>query len=367
MKILLLGEYSNVHATLAKGLRALGHEVLVVSDGDCWKGYPRDIDLRRRGLDKWNTLRYLWDVKRLFRKLSGFDVVQLINPEFLTLRAERISPYFEQLVEQNGKIVMGAFGMDYYWIKTCLDGKTFRYSDFNIGNEIRHYALGEQWIADWYKGPKGMLTQLVAERCDGIVTGLYEYNCSYQPVFPNKTHFIPLPIDVSETQSKVRSVQPDGKVHFFIGIQRERSEYKGTDIMLSALLQLQTHYPERVEIKRVENVPFAEYCRMMDESEVLLDQLYAYTPAMNALLAMSQGLLVVGGGEPEAYDLLGDTDLRPVVNVLPSEESVYLALEQLMLHPERIAQLSQQSIEYVRRYHDHLQVARQYADFYASL
>ena len=27
MKILLLGEYSNVHATLATGLRRLGHEV----------------------------------------------------------------------------------------------------------------------------------------------------------------------------------------------------------------------------------------------------------------------------------------------------------------------------------------------------
>ena len=47
MKILLLGEYSNVHATLAKGLRALGHEVLVVSNGDFWKNYPRDIDLSR--------------------------------------------------------------------------------------------------------------------------------------------------------------------------------------------------------------------------------------------------------------------------------------------------------------------------------
>lgn len=29
MKILLMGEYSNVHATLAEGLRKLGHEVTV--------------------------------------------------------------------------------------------------------------------------------------------------------------------------------------------------------------------------------------------------------------------------------------------------------------------------------------------------
>ena len=47
MKILLIGEYSNVHATLAEGLRAIGHQVTVVSDGDGWKNYPRDIDVSR--------------------------------------------------------------------------------------------------------------------------------------------------------------------------------------------------------------------------------------------------------------------------------------------------------------------------------
>ena len=45
MKILLIGEYSNVHNTLAEGLRFLGHEVMVISNGDFWKNYPRDIDV----------------------------------------------------------------------------------------------------------------------------------------------------------------------------------------------------------------------------------------------------------------------------------------------------------------------------------
>ena len=53
MKILLLGEYSNVHATLADGLRKLGHQVTVLSNGDFWKNYPRDIDLvRKPGKDR---------------------------------------------------------------------------------------------------------------------------------------------------------------------------------------------------------------------------------------------------------------------------------------------------------------------------
>ena len=50
MRILLLGDYSNVHATLADGLRQLGHTVVVASDGDGWKNYPRDVDLARPSL-----------------------------------------------------------------------------------------------------------------------------------------------------------------------------------------------------------------------------------------------------------------------------------------------------------------------------
>ena len=47
MKILLLGEFSGLHWNLAEGLRALGHDVCVASDGCGWRNYPRDIALDR--------------------------------------------------------------------------------------------------------------------------------------------------------------------------------------------------------------------------------------------------------------------------------------------------------------------------------
>jgi hypothetical protein len=97
---------------------------------------------------------------------------------------------------------------------------------------------------------------------------------------------------------------------------------------------------------------------------VLLDQLYSYTPAMNALLAMAKGLIVVSGGEPENYEILGETELRPIINVQPTEESVYHELEQLVLHPERLEQLSKDSVRYIKKHHDHIKVAQQYLDFW---
>ena len=94
MRILLLGEFSNVHATLALGLRKLGHDVVVASDGDEWKNYPRDIDLHRPSLKKWDSLRYFLRLNRQFKDFKGFDIVQLINPIFVPLKAERHQSFF---------------------------------------------------------------------------------------------------------------------------------------------------------------------------------------------------------------------------------------------------------------------------------
>jgi glycosyltransferase involved in cell wall biosynthesis len=88
---------------------------------------------------------------------------------------------------------------------------------------------------------------------------------------------------------------------------------------------------------------------------------------MNPLMAMSKGVICIGGGEPENYEILNETELRPIINVQPSYESVYHEMEQLILHPERITELKRQSIEYVRRHHDYLSVARRYEQLYLSL
>lgn len=362
MRILLLGEYSNVHWTLACGLRHLGHEVYVVSDGDTWKNYHRDIDLRRHSLGKLDTLRYLAEVIRLMPRLKNFDVIQLINPIFFDLRAKRIPPFYRFLRTHNKKLFLGAFGMDYYWVKTCLDAQTFRYSDFNIGSFKRtEEPYNQQFINDWLGKEKGLLNQKIANDCDGIIAGLYEYYCCYHPHFPNKTKFIPFPIDINSVTPK-QPRMADTPIRFFIGIQKGRSEYKGTDIMLRALERVQRKYPTRCEVVKVESVPFDEYQHLMDTSDVLLDQLYSYTPAMNALLAMAKGLVVVGGGEEEQYDILGESELRPIINVLPNEEDVFNKLESLVRHPLLIETLSRQSVEYIRRHHDHVQVARQYLE-----
>lgn len=360
MKILLIGEYSNVHHTLALGLRMLGHEVTVISNGDFWKDYPRDIDVSRKP-GKWGGIKLILKIWSLLPKMRGYDVVQLINPMFFELKAERLFSIYWYLRKHNKKVFLGAFGMDYYWVHTCTFEKPLRYSDFNIGDNLRtdEAAIREQ--KDWLGTSKERLNKMIAKDCDGIVTGLYEYHVCYHPHFPEKTQYIPFPI-ANEKQLSIKG--PTEMIRLFIGISKDRSAYKGTDIMLKAAQDIQEKYPKQVELRIANGIPFDTYQQMMDDSDIILDQLYSYTPAMNALLAMSKGIVVVGGGEPENYEILGEKELRPIINVQPNYESVYHELEELVLHSERIPNLKRQSIAYVEQHHDYQKVAKEYEVMY---
>lgn len=378
MTILLIGEYSNVHATLAEGLRTTGHQVTVVSNGDFWKDYPRDIDVSRPS-GPLGGIRLLARIYTLLPRLRGYDVVQLINPLFFEVKAGQLFRIYRYLRRHNKKVFLGGFGMDWYWVHGCTYDKPLRYSDFNFGDEVRTDPEAIRYQQDWLGTAKERLNRMIADDCDGIITGLYEYWACYQPAFPAKTTYIPYPIrlpDGASTSSTTASggsttavaepVKAPQKVTIFIGINRERSAYKGTDIMLRAAEDIQARYPDRMQLLKAESVPFEEYSRMMSSADAILDQLYAYTPSMNPLLAMSKGIICIGGGEPENYEIIHETELRPIINVEPTYESVCEALEQLVLHPERIPELKRQSVEYVRRHHDYQKVARQYLDFWTQ-
>lgn len=362
MKILLLGEYSNVHATLARGLRKLGHKVTVASNGDVWKGYERNIDLARKD-GKWGGIRLYIKVIGMLPRLRGYDIVQLVNPMFLELKAEHIRPVYNFLRKHNKCIVMGAFGMDYYWVNENIHRLPMKYSDFNIGKHLRTDESALRERNDWLNTPKEKLNKMMANSCDGIVAGLYEYWVCYHPVFPDKTVFIPYPI-IMDSNITIREREKGATVKLFIGISKGRSAYKGTDIMWEAARDICRKYPDKISLHVVEGLPYHEYVEAMKDSDIILDQLYSYTPAMNSLQAMSMGIISMGGGEEEGYEILGEKELRPIINVEPAYDSVYAALEHFVLHPEEIDKLRRQSIEYIRKHHDYLHVAKQYEAFY---
>ena len=366
MRILFLGDASMAHYNLSIGLRKLGHETLVISEKMRWREFPQDITLdRKQGL--WGSIKYLIQVLLLLPKLRGYDIVQLVGPNFMALRKEKLRWIYDYLRRHNKRVVMTVLGDDYYWVHGCCDLHLFRYSDFNLGpiDRRKTFPYAKKQYNEWMLPVNKDFTQYIARTCDAITPVLYEYWWCYQQYWGSKSTYMPLPIVPEEKAPKNFGVGE--KVRFFLGIQRKRSEYKGTDIMRKALEDVVAKYPDKAEYTIVEDLPYAEYIKKMEGHDVVIDQLYSYTPAMNGLLTMSKGLVCVGGGEPENYQILGEIKLHPIVNVEPNYESVYNELENLVLHPQLIPDLKQQSYEFVQQYHHYITVARRYEALYNSL
>lgn len=370
MKLLLLGEYSNVHHTLCEALRRAGHEVLLISDGDGWKDYPRDVDLHRRVSGPIGSMIYLCELARLLPRMRGFDVVQLINPQILHLKARWNRWFFDYLKRHNRIISLGCFGDDSYVVSRMQQPDFLAYTDFVAGSRIIDHPLNRQRIQNWCNPERRAMTEHAVRNADCLLACLYEYYKVYeQEGFGDKLHYLPLPVEPLERKKEKgkglerNREKGEGKnrensaVRVLLAVQKQRGLMKGTDQIEPLLLRLAKEYPDQIDLHRIESVPFEQYCQEVESADVIVDQLYSYTPAMTALEAMRRGKVVITGGE--RYELEGEWYEAPVINLRPfADEENYQTLRETLLDRNKIAQLSQDSQAYVEKYHD--------ADFIAS-
>jgi len=370
MKILFVGDASNMHNCLAQALRDLGHTAIVASNGSHWMNTHRDINLKRSP-GKIGAVKYVLDVLRALPKMRGFDVVETCDDIFLDLKPAKVRRVFDWLKQHNRCMVMGAIGTDYVYYSACHDGKTYRYSDYMVGDKPSPYALSSEYQAkhedNWKLPLMREHSNHILGNIDGAISCLWEYHECYKPLLGDKLAYGGIPIDTASVEPIILDREPE-KVKFFIGIQRDRNILKGTDLLLEAARRTVDRYPTRCELTVVESVPYDEYIKMLCSSHVLLDQLYSYTPATNALLAMARGLVAVSGAEPEFYDLIDEHDNQPIINVSPLiEGDIDAKLEWLVQNKNEIPNLSRLSREFVVKHNDAHVVAQRHIDFYKKL
>ncbi len=366
MKILLIGDYSNCHSTLAKALNEMGHQAVVASNGNSWMETSRDIDLSRPYRGKSGGALLLTKIAALSGKLKGFDVVQINNPIFLDLRPERIKRIFDKLRQRNGSVFLTMMGTDSYYFEMCLnDRSALRYNEWMIEGEPTAYLKANPDKAwQWQNPPLSSFCQYVYDNIDGVVTALYEYDLSVHRILPSeKIAYAGIPIDTRSIVPNYIDEAPQ-TVKLFLGMHSSRKIEKGTDRIYAAADKLAKRYPDRCKLEIVENLPYAEYIRRMRGAHVVLDQLYSYSPATNALLAMAMGLATLSGGEPEYYDFINEHRLHPTINAIPDDEKLYETLEGIVLNPESLISISRQGRELVEKHNDSHVVAQRYLDFW---
>ncbi len=379
MKILLVGEFSRLHNSLKEGLKALGHEVLLIGDGDQFKKYPVDIDLTlqffNRGIPLFIRKVILkltkgdiadYEIVRRFKKhlptLKGFDVVQLINEDAFGIRPSLQIELLKTLEEQNDSLFLLCCGDDYTTINYYLnqnEGYSVMTPYINDKSLKNQFGYSLKYVTEPYK----RLHDVIKKISKGVIASDIDYHLPMSG-HSNYVGFIPNPINIDTISYSPLTIQD--KIIIFHGVNLHNYIKKGNKYFDDALEAIAAKYPEQVEIIRTESLPYSDYITIYNRCHILLDQVYGYDQGYNALEAMAKGKVVFTGAEKEwlaHYQLEENT---VAINALPNAQDIQDKLEWLILHPEKILEISRNARMFIEKEHDFVRIAERYLNTWIS-
>lgn len=363
MKILIIGEYSGFAKNLKSGFEQNGHEAIIFLDGDGWKkidvgknsySYPfkKNLSIFNKQIRKtwfFNCFKYTPKFHIDKSKFKDyFDVVLIINYEFIRLEYELWLPQFsindiKYVTKTNARIYLSACGLDYAYLSYSNE---FRYSPFtNFRNSPYFSARGLKV----FENVKNIIS--------GVIPVMYDYAVSYRAIQDYHNikilQTIPLPID---TSGFIPSNNIKDKIVVFHGLN---TSLKGSEFIIEALESIKLKYPDKVEVIMDGKMPLNDYLKLINKTNIVIDQCFAYSYGMNALYSMAMGKVVFSGNEPECAIEFRVENI-PIVNILPDSKDIFEKIEHLIKFPDLIEEYSKQSIEFVNSFHSAKNVALKY-------
>lgn len=375
MKILLVGEYSRLHNSLKEGLNELGHQVTIIATGDHFKNYPVDIKLNRKFNNgfakKLKVLIYKLlkiditsiSIKNQFfshqETLKGFDVVQLINESPIGVTSKLEKEFISFLKKHNKKLFLLSCGTDYISVKHSFDKKP-KYSIlepyFNGKASKKSFAPILKYLEHDYKS----LHEFVFKNVEGVISSDLDYHI---PLDGNSHYLGLIPNPINTQLLKFTPLKINDKVIIFHGINRANYYKKGSDYFEEALEIIQNKYPNKVEIKTVENLPYKKYIKTYNKAHIVLDQVLAYDQGYNALEAMAKGKVVFTGAEEE-FNNYYQLKNKVAINALPNAQNIASSLEELILNPDLIIEIGKNAREFIEKEHHYKNNAQKYLDIW---
>ena len=379
MRILLVGEYSRLHNSLKEGLQALGHQVVLVGNGDHFKKFPVDISIDSSFLKKYfpsikrkiifkffkiDVFDYevIYKFNKYLPQLKDFDVIQFINEDALNIHPKFQINLLKRLLEQNGKLFLLSCGDDYVNISHYLKDKE-KYSILSPLMENESLKKKYQFSLKYLTKPYLALHNFIKNRCSGVITTDIDYHLPYLEK-ENYLGLIPNPINIDKI--KYQPLVIDDKIIIFHGINTLSSVRKGNEYFSQALEIIKDKYDHKVEIRTSFNIPYNQYLSLYEDCHIFLDQVYSYDQGYNALEAMARGKVVFTGAEKEWLDFYNLKENSVAINALPNVHDIVEKLEWLILHPEKIIEISKNARKFIEKEHDYITISKCYLDIWCN-
>ncbi|MEN9336306.1 MAG: putative glycosyl transferase WbsE [Bacteroidota bacterium] len=374
MRILLLGEFSRLHNTLKEGLQALGHEVILVNNGDGFKNYPADISIRSQFFKSFpgSLIRRIW--YRLFKRdlviyehglrfwnhlsdLKDFDVVQLINEKPIQTSPAWEYQLIEKIFRQNPNCYLLSCGVDTMNLAHML-AKKERYSILDPYFENPKTTETEYlFMWEYQTQIHNKIHDLIMCQCKGIIASDLDYVAPLRK-HPKFLGLIPNPVNTDRNSYQLNPVTD--KIIIFLGINSGNYHTKGIRFFEEALAIIKERWSAKTEIITTVDIPYGEYHTHFERAHILLDQVYAFDQGYNALEAMAKGKVVFTGAEKEFLDHYQLKEDEVAVNALPNVAYLVEKIEDLIQHPEKIEMLGKNASQFVHKHHHHITIAQRY-------
>ena len=377
MKILLLGEYSNLHNSLKTGLVKLGHDVTLISSGDGFKGFNSDILLKQSNFSSApNLLKRTFEVifkypfhfyrqsilfQNILPKIKGYDYIQLINEHAIGGVPWIEKSQLKKLSKQNKNIVLLCCGDDYNSVNFYLSSKELRYSVLTPLLENSLLKKEFKYSLKYVTNPFRKLGEQIHKTALGCIASDIDYHI---PLRKNQNYLgmIPNPVVLNKVKA---SKQKNKYPKILLGVNTNSQLRKGTTYFERALKIIKKKHPN-ISIKQTKNLPFDKYIQELNNTDILLDQVYGYDQGYNALEAMALGKVVFTGAEKEFLDYYNIKEDEVAINALPDVNYLVEKLTHLIQHPELIKKIGANAKEFVKKHHEATMIAQKYVETWTS-
>lgn len=380
MKILLVGEFSRLHNSLKEGLLALGHEVVLVNNGDGFKNFPADISIRAALFKSklGNIPRQIWfrmfkfDLAllehgirfwRISKKLNNFDVVQLINERPIQTVSKLELFLLKRIFKQNKKVFLMCCGIDYMTVTHMLQQKD-RYSVMNPYFEgITEAKKQYDYYFDFLTKSHQKIHQFLYKNSFGVIASDLDY---VAPLIENENYLgmVANPINIDKIGSSETTIS--GKISIFLGINSGNSFTKGTSFFEKALVIIQEKYPNLIEVVITKDIPYIKYQKHFEQAHIILDQVYGFDQGFNALEAMAKGKVVFTGMETEFLNHYNLQEDEVAINALPDVNYLVEKLSYLIENPSEINRIGKNAIQFIQKEHHYITQAEKYVTLWKT-